>query len=129
LHGDPFLAGLFFGPFILLDVLKLCKLLHAQNAKLEATLTQNSIRGTNPELERRVFACLRFGNGHEEVRAAIRACKYVRLGPAAWTTTPKGISGQSCTICPRCLTRGRLPKSSTWTQQANGCPKFEECPR
>ena len=33
-----------------------------------------------------------------------------------------------CTVCPRCLTRGRLPKSpSAWTQEANGCPKWENC--
>ena len=31
-----------FGPFILSDVLKLCKLLCAQNVKLEATLTQTA---------------------------------------------------------------------------------------
>ena len=31
-----------FGPFILPDVLKLCKLLCAQNVKLEATLTQTA---------------------------------------------------------------------------------------
>ena len=32
-----------------------------------------------------------------------------------------------CTVCPRCLNRGRWPKSpSTWTQQANGCPKWED---
>ena len=31
-----------FGPFILLDVLKLCKLLCAQNFNLEATLTQTA---------------------------------------------------------------------------------------
>ena len=35
-----FLAGLVFGPFILSDVLKLCRLPCAQNLKLEATLTQ-----------------------------------------------------------------------------------------
>ena len=33
-------GGPVFGPFILSDVLKLCKLLCAQNVKLEATLTQ-----------------------------------------------------------------------------------------
>ena len=32
-----------FGPFILSDVLKLCKLLCAQNVKLEATCNTNSI--------------------------------------------------------------------------------------
>ena len=31
-----------FGPFILSDVLKLCKLLCAQNVKLEATCTQTA---------------------------------------------------------------------------------------
>ena len=35
-------GGLVFGPFILSDVLKLCKLLCAQNVKLEATLTQTA---------------------------------------------------------------------------------------
>ena len=35
-------VGLVFGPFILSDVLKLCKLLCAQNVKLEATLTQTA---------------------------------------------------------------------------------------
>ena len=35
-------GGLVFSPFILLDVLKLCKLLCAQNVKLEATLTQTA---------------------------------------------------------------------------------------
>ena len=35
--GEPI-----FGPFILSDVLKLCKLLCAQNVKLEATLTQTA---------------------------------------------------------------------------------------
>ena len=34
--------SLHFGPFILSDVLKLCKLLCAQNVKLEATLTQTA---------------------------------------------------------------------------------------
>ena len=35
-------GGPVFGPFILSDVLKLCKLLCAQNVKLEATLTQTA---------------------------------------------------------------------------------------
>ena len=35
-------GGPVFSPFILLDVLKLCKLLCAQNVKLEATLTQTA---------------------------------------------------------------------------------------
>ena len=35
-------GGPVFGPFILSDVLKLCKLLYAQNVKLEATLTQTA---------------------------------------------------------------------------------------
>ena len=35
-------GGPVFGPFILSDVLKLCKLLSAQNVKLEATLTQTA---------------------------------------------------------------------------------------
>ena len=35
-------GGPVFGPFILADVLKLCKLLCAQNVKLEATLTQTA---------------------------------------------------------------------------------------
>ena len=35
-------GGPVFGPFILSDVLKLCKLLCAQNAKLKATLTQTA---------------------------------------------------------------------------------------
>ena len=38
----PLLAGPVFGPFILSDVLKLCKLLCAQNVKLEATVTQTA---------------------------------------------------------------------------------------
>ena len=42
-------GGSAFGPFILSDVLKLCRLLCAQNVKLEATLT-HSIRGRNLEL-------------------------------------------------------------------------------
>ena len=36
--GPP--SGPVFGPFILSEVLKLCKLRCAQNVKLEATLTQ-----------------------------------------------------------------------------------------
>ena len=43
-------GGPVFGPFILSDVLKLCKLLCAQNVKLEATLHTNSIHGRNLEL-------------------------------------------------------------------------------
>ena len=43
-------GGPVFGPFILSDVLKLCKLLCAQNVKLEATFNTNSIRGRNLEL-------------------------------------------------------------------------------
>ena len=35
-------GGPVFGPFILSDVLKLCKLLCAQNVKLEAILTQTA---------------------------------------------------------------------------------------
>ena len=35
-------GGSVFGPFILSDVLKLCRLLRAQNVKLEATLTQTA---------------------------------------------------------------------------------------
>ena len=35
-------GGPVFGPFILSDVLKLCKLICAQNVKLEATLTQTA---------------------------------------------------------------------------------------
>ena len=35
-------GGPVFGPFILSDVLKLCKLLCAQNVKLEATFTQTA---------------------------------------------------------------------------------------
>ena len=35
-------GGPVFGPFILSDVLKLCKLLCTQNFKLEATLTQTA---------------------------------------------------------------------------------------
>ena len=35
-------GGPVFGPFILSDVLKLCKLLCTQNVKLEATLTQTA---------------------------------------------------------------------------------------
>ena len=35
-------GGPVFGPFILSDVLKLCKLLYTQNVKLEATLTQTA---------------------------------------------------------------------------------------
>ena len=35
-------GGPVFGPFILSDVLKLCKLLCAQNVKFEATLTQTA---------------------------------------------------------------------------------------
>ena len=35
-------GGPVFGPFILSDLLKLCKLLCAQNVKLEATLTQTA---------------------------------------------------------------------------------------
>ena len=35
-------GGPVFGPFILSDVLKVCKLLCAQNVKLEATLTQTA---------------------------------------------------------------------------------------
>ncbi len=50
-------GGPVFGPFILSDVLKLCKLLCAQNVKLEATLTQTASVG---HLERPVFACLIF---------------------------------------------------------------------
>ena len=42
-------GGPVFGPFILSDVLKFCKLLCAQNVKLEATDT-NSIRGRTLEL-------------------------------------------------------------------------------
>ena len=53
-------GGPVFGPFILSDVLKLCKLLCAQNVKLEATFNTNSIRGRNLELGRPVFACLIF---------------------------------------------------------------------
>ena len=48
-------GGPVFGPFILSDVLKFCKLLCAQNVKLEATDT-NSIRGRTLELGRPVFA-------------------------------------------------------------------------
>ena len=54
-------GGPVFGPFILSDVLTLCRLLSAQNVKLEATLTDtNSIRGRNLELGRPVFASLVF---------------------------------------------------------------------
>ena len=35
-------GGPVFGPFILSDVLKLCKLLYVQNVNLEATLTQTA---------------------------------------------------------------------------------------
>ena len=35
-------GGPVFGPFILSDVLKLCKLLYAQNVKLEAPFTQTA---------------------------------------------------------------------------------------
>ena len=48
-------GGPVFGPFILSDVLKFCKLLCAQSVKLEATDT-NSIRGRTLELGRPVFA-------------------------------------------------------------------------
>ena len=48
-------GGPVFGPFILSDVLKFCKLLCAQNVKLDATDT-NSIRGRTLELGRPVFA-------------------------------------------------------------------------
>ena len=48
-------GGPVFGAFILSDVLKFCKLLCAQNVKLEATDT-NSIRGRTLELGRPVFA-------------------------------------------------------------------------
>ena len=48
-----------FGPFILSDVLKLCKLLCAQNFKLEAT-SHEQHRGGNLELGRPVFTSLVF---------------------------------------------------------------------
>ena len=48
-------SGPVFGPFILSDVLKFCRLLCAQNAKREATYT-NSIRGRTLELGRSEFA-------------------------------------------------------------------------
>ena len=48
-------GGPVFGPFILSDVLEFCKLLCAQNVKLEATDT-NSIRGRTLELGRPAFA-------------------------------------------------------------------------
>ena len=48
-------GGPVFGPFILSDVLKFCRLLCAQNGKREATYT-NSIRGRTLELGRPEFA-------------------------------------------------------------------------
>ena len=48
-------GGPVFGPFILSDVLKFCRLLCAQNVKREATYT-NSIRGRTLELGRPEFA-------------------------------------------------------------------------
>ena len=56
-------------PCILSDVLKLCKLLCAQNVKLEAT-EANSIRGRTLELARPVFAPRIFQNvlGHKDNR-------------------------------------------------------------
>ena len=52
-------GGPVFSPFILSDMLKLYKLLYAQNVSLETALnTTNSIRGTNLELGRSVFAQL-----------------------------------------------------------------------
>ena len=52
-------GGPVFGPFILSDVLKLCKLLVCKMSSLKPLYT-NSIRGGNLELGRPVFACLIF---------------------------------------------------------------------
>ena len=53
-------GGPVFGPFNLSDVLKFCKLLCAQNVKLEATDT-NSIRGRTLELVEARICVSNFG--------------------------------------------------------------------
>ena len=73
-------GGPVFGPFILSDVLKFCKLLCAQNVKLEATDT-NSIRGRTLELFEALVADL-----------VAMMCDADVLGPK---NRPFGVTGRS----------------------------------